>query len=353
VLDALGAGPLSAEAALARGLIDVVAYRDQLEEQLEAQMGGKLRRVPLGSYARWSRWLADRPRIQRGEPAVAVVHMEGPIVQGGGVAMGRRGARVVADDVIPVLDALAEDTSIGAVVLRISSPGGSAVASDLIARSVQRLTRSKPVVASFGDVSASGGYYLSAPATEIVAHPGSITGSIGVVGGKLVVGPALGRMGVHIGNIQVGPGVGMFSPWRPFDADERDRYRATLQRIYARFLAVVAAGRKQPVEAIEEVAAGRVWTGRQAMEHGLVDRLGGVDVAIDVARTRASLSARGAVHHLRVGAGPIAALTGFLTQAIAAEVGLEAPRGLGLWLGWLRRAPGTALTLLPWGLDDI
>ncbi|MEC8194515.1 MAG: signal peptide peptidase SppA, partial [Myxococcota bacterium] len=192
-------------------------------------------------------------------------------------------------EVVDTIDRLAEQDSVKAVVLAVNSPGGSALASDLIARSVQALDDRKPVVAVMGNVAASGGYYISAVAREIVAHPATITGSIGVVGGKVVLGKALARLGIHTTWMGPAPDPGLLSPEAPFSPDQRIRFRASLKRVYRRFIDVVAKGRGLDIDAVESVAQGRVWTGTQALDRGLVDRLGSLSLGIERAAALAEL----------------------------------------------------------------
>jgi protease-4 len=164
------------------------------------------------------------------------------------------------------------------------------VASDVIWREVFRLRESgRPVVVSMGDVAASGGYYIACPADVIVALPGTLTGSIGVFAGKFVVNGLLERAGLTRGTVQQGARALMYSFRQGFSEDERARFAVTIDAIYDDFVAKVAAGRKRPVAEIEAVARGRVWTGRDAREAGLVDELGGLRVAVRIARERASL----------------------------------------------------------------
>ena len=164
------------------------------------------------------------------------------------------------------------------------------MASDVIWREVVRLHESgKPVVVSMGDVAASGGYYIACPADVIVALPGTLTGSIGVFAGKLVVNGLLERAGLTRGTVQQGARALMYSFRQGFSEDERARFAVTIDAIYDDFVAKVAAGRKRPVAEIEAVARGRVWTGRDALEAGLVDELGGLRDAVRIARERAKL----------------------------------------------------------------
>jgi protease-4 len=184
------------------------------------------------------------------------------------------------------------------VVLHIDSPGGSAVASDTIWREVCRVRAAgKPVIVSMGQAAASGGYYIACPADVIVALPSTLTGSIGVIGGKLVVRELLDRVGLTTGTVAHGARSLMFSPRRKFSDDERERLAATIDSIYDDFVAKVARGRGRPLAEIESIARGRVWTGSDALGIGLVDVLGGLRDAVRIARSRAGLPADAPVRH--------------------------------------------------------
>jgi protease-4 len=351
-----GRALVSAEEALAAGLVDELLYPDQARARLGELLDAEVRPLPIHRYAmllRAERWLAQ---LGQRRPRLAVVHLEGPIVMGAEVT-GGAGARIDADRVVPLLDELTEQGGVGAVVLHVDSPGGSALASDLIARAVERLGRKVPVVAAFGDVSASGGYYLSAPAREIVARPGTITGSIGVVGGKLVLGGVASRMGVHHETISSqGSDAPFFSPWSTMSPAQRAEFQRTLARTYQRFLAVVSAGRHRPVEAIEPHAQGRVWTGRQALERGLVDHLGNLDLAMERARKLASLRPEAEVLHYHFPPPRFRVLSALMGAAQARspdllEAGIAALGPAGPLLRWLRHHPGQALALWPWSLE--
>lgn len=346
--------PLSADRALEAGLVDGLAYADQADDRLEDLLDGA-RTVSLRAYSRWARWEERLRRLTQAHQHVAVVHLEGPIVHGAEAA-GGAGPRIDADRVVPVLESLRRDGSAQAVVLYVNSPGGSALASDLIARSVRRIVEKKPVVALFGDVSASGGYYLSAPALELFARPGTITGSIGVVGGKVALGPALERVGVHHERIAAGPDSGLMNPWSPLTPDQRRRFRQTLSRTYDRFLKVVSAGRKQPVEAIHAVAQGRVWTGRQALDNGLVDHLGGLDEALARVRVLASMDPRhDRVLHVRFPPPRYQVLQALMAggaqvrDLVGAALGSLGPAGR--MASMVRQHPMQPLMLLPYEVD--
>lgn len=274
---AIEEAPLSAERARELGLVDEVGYGDAVDAALTKAFGEEPRYRP---FPAWSRYRAVRDALERwieGRPRVVVLHLRGPVVDGEGPPSG---GSIAAGPVRAALDELVEDEQVRAVVLAIDSPGGSATASDVIWRAVQRLQEKKPVIAAFGNVAASGGYYIAAAAAEIWAEPGTLTGSIGVVGGKVVTGEALGRLGVHHEAVLGAPHADMYRSEAPFTDAQRERFRASLQRFYVGFVDRVAGGRRQPWAAVERHARGRVWSGRRAFTLGLVDRLGGLDEAV-------------------------------------------------------------------------
>ena len=285
VRELIDTGPRTASEAQAAGLVDRLGYRDQAYEAMRARTGSE---AELLFADRWRprRKIAPPPH-RRGHVALVEVR--------GGISSGRTrrspmGRQVGSDTVSAQLRAAHDNDRARAVVLRVESPGGSALASEVIWREVWRLRESgKPVVVSMGDVAASGGYYIASPAEVIVALPATLTGSIGVVGGKLVVDGLLERVGVTTGSVQRGARALMYSPRRGFSEDERAQFAATIDTIYNDFVGKVAAGRKRPAAEIEAVARGRVWTGRDALEAGLVDELGALRDAVRIARERADL----------------------------------------------------------------
>lgn len=263
-------GPLFAEQAEAKGLIDQLMYEDQFADWLEEQHGDRSRSIPFGRWAffwRIQQWLS---RMGKKKKMVAVVHLEGPIV----LEPGNSSPCIQGRKVAKTLRNLRESEHISAVVLNVNSPGGSALASDLMWREVEQMAQQKPVVAVFDDVAASGGYYLAAPAAEIIARKGTLTGSIGVFGGKLVLGKAIRNVGVHTHPFLTARNANYFSPFQRFTDEQRIQFKASLQRFYDGFVHRVASGRRRPVEEIEVHCRGRVWTGRDALECGLVDRIG-------------------------------------------------------------------------------
>jgi len=227
---------------------------------------------------------------------VAVIHVLGEIVEGRGRAGMLGGEAAGAETIIKAIRQAAEDESVAALVLRIDSPGGSALASDLIWRELERLE--KPVVASLSDTAASGGYYIAVAADRIVAAAGTLTGSIGVVGGKIAVGPALDRFGVHTDVVSRGRNAGWLSAQQPFKEHEREAFLATMQDIYRLFTSKVAQGRQLDQEHLETLAEGRVFTGRMAHQVGLVDRLGTLNDAVAEAAELAGLTGTEKVERL-------------------------------------------------------
>ena len=285
VRELVNSGPRTASEAQATGLVDRLGYRDQAYDAMRARTGGK----PELLFAdRWHphRRLAPPPH-RRGH--VALVDVRGAIATGR-TRRGPMGRQAGSDTLSAQLRAARDNDRARAVVMRVESPGGSAVASEVIWREVWRLREAdKPVIVSMGDVAASGGYYIACAAEVIVALPATLTGSIGVLGGKLVVDSLLERLGVSTGTVQQGAHALMYSARRSFSEDERARFAATVDAIYHDFVGKVAEGRQRPVADIEAVARGRVWTGRDALEAGLVDELGGLRDAVRIARERANL----------------------------------------------------------------
>jgi protease-4 len=289
-------GPRTAQEALQTGLVDALGYRDQAYAAMRLRVGTA---AELLFADRWRpQRRAKLPARRKGH--VALVEVRGGIVSGRTrrTPMGRQ---VGSDSVGAALRAAASDVNVRAVVMHVDSPGGSAVASDTIWREVCRVREAgKPVVVSMGAAAASGGYYIACPADVIVALPSTLTGSIGVFGGKMVVRGLFDRLGLTTGSVSHGDRSLMFSPRRGFTDQERERLAATMDAIYDDFVAKVASGRGRPIAEIEAIARGRVWTGSDAVGIGLVDELGGLRDATRIARLRAGLPAdapvRQAIH---------------------------------------------------------
>ncbi|HTZ91954.1 MAG TPA: signal peptide peptidase SppA [Streptosporangiaceae bacterium] len=297
VSELINAGPFLAARAQAENLVDQLGYRDEVYAEARKLAGPEAALLYLGRYQR-GKILAEHARraITKNpvtpEPGVALIYATGPIRRGRSGRGLRSGGWMGSDTIAAAIRSAARDEQTKSIVLRVNSPGGSYVASDTIWREVVRARAGGlPVVVSMGDVAASGGYYISMAADQIVAQPGTITGSIGVLTGKPVLGNALGRAGVTSDLISQGAHAAMFSQLRPFSPDEWALVNDWLDHIYADFTGKVADGRNMTPEQVDQVARGRVWTGADAITRGLVDELGGVDRATAAARRRAGLPA--------------------------------------------------------------
>ena len=274
-------GPFLPRDALARGLVDGLLYEDELLERL-AEGGEPLEPLSLADYRR-----VDPASLGLGDgPKLALVHVVGTITHGRS-AGGTAGAATLMEAV----RAAREDEDIEALVVRINSPGGSATASDLIWREIVLAGEEKPVVASMSDLAASGGYYVAMPTDVIVAQPGTLTGSIGVFGGKLALGGAFDKLGVTVEEVSAGRMAGINSPVNPYSDAARERLQQVVDAFYEEFLARAAEGRGMTRDAVHAVGQGRVWTGRQALNLGLVDELGGMDAAVAAAKRLAGIDA--------------------------------------------------------------
>ena len=292
VRELIDQGPFLAAEALDLGLVDALGYRDEVYSGVRRKAGHDAMLQFVGHYRR-SHALARRVRTvpHPREPFVALIHATGPIKRGRS-GRGPTSATMGSDTVAAALRQAAGDERARAILLRVNSPGGSAVASDVIWREVVRARAAgKPVVVSMGDVAASGGYYIAMAADMIVAQPGTITGSIGVIVAKPVLSELLSRAGIDSDAVTQGAHATMFAPTRPFSEDEWARVNTWLDAIYADFTGKVAQGRRMTPAQVEEVARGRVWTGADALARGLVDELGGVEAAAAHARRRAGLPA--------------------------------------------------------------
>ncbi|OBJ40995.1 signal peptide peptidase SppA [Mycobacterium colombiense] len=304
VLDALAdRAPLLREEAVSSGLVDRIGFRDEAYDHIAELVGvqdvseeNTPPRLYLSRYAG-----AARPRLtppvpsvpgRSAKPKVAVINIDGTIVDGrGGPQFLPFGASTVGSDTIaPALREAAADKEVSAIVLRVNSPGGSVTASETLWREVKRARkRGKPVVASMGAVAASGGYYIAVAADAIVASPATITGSIGVITGKLVIRDLLERLGVGLDSVRTNANADAWSIETPFTPEQRAHREAEADLVYADFLERVADGRNLTTEAVDRVARGRVWTGADACERGLVDELGGFRTALRRAKILAGL----------------------------------------------------------------
>jgi len=274
-------GVFRGEDAIAARLVDKLAYEDELEELL-----GCDKQHPLMEANRYFAFKERRLfRPLRRPPYIAVVAIKGAISESG-APTGRRAS------IVGALRRARRDRRALGVLLWVDSPGGSAEASDLIHREVVRVKEKKPVVAYFGEVAASGGYYVATHVDSIVAQPLSITGSIGVVSARLLARELLDKVGIRTEVLRTGPHADLFSPHRALTDDERALLNRELDAFYDSFVGLVAEGRGRSIEEIEPLARGRVWLAAEAHRLGLVDELGGMDSALDLLKARIDVAPR-------------------------------------------------------------
>ena len=288
----LDQGPFLPEDALRAGLVDDLAYEDQLDDRVPQLKGsaGDLRRIEDSDYGRISaRSVGINPRSR-----IAVVYAVGVIASGRSGYDPMNGPVAGSDTIVEQIRRIRDDESVKAIVLRVDSPGGSSTASDVIWRELM-ITRdekpSRPLVTSMSDLAASGGYYIAMPGHVIVAQPATLTGSIGIYTGKIVTSGTLGKLGVTTETVKSGRNADIYSPLTPFSAEQRTKVDDFMQGFYDQFVEKVAESRHTTPERIDAIAQGRVWTGQQARELGLVDQLGGLETAVSVAKQRARIPA--------------------------------------------------------------
>ena len=282
-------GPFLPRRALDAGLIDGLKYRDELEDHIKETL--KLEELRKVKYSEYRNTLPDSIGFGA-ENQVAVVYAVGEILSGAGQTDPFTGLTILGSDSFSAtLRKLREDDDIKAVILRINSPGGDAVASDQIWREVNLLREEKPLVVSFSDVAASGGYYIAMAGAPVLAYPGTYTGSIGVFYGKINLRGLYEKIGLKKEVIKRGRFADIYSDYRSLNDDERAKLRGDIEIFYKGFVDKVAESREREWEEIDEVAQGRVWMGSQAEQQGLVDELGGFDRAIELAREAAGIEA--------------------------------------------------------------
>jgi len=292
----IAGAPYADREALTLGLVDRLGYRDELLAMAEERHGTL---VPVTSYLR----RIDRRYSRDDATAIGLVAIEGQLARGTGQGAGLFGGRLEgAGSIAARIERLADQERIRAIILRLDSSGGSPAAAETIHRAVsQAQARGKRMIVSMAGLAGSGAYWLAAGADRILAEPTTLTGSIGVVGGKLDLGPALQAFGIGNQQSAAAPHAGMWSMARGYAPDELGRREALLDATYATFIARVAAGRGLREAQVRELAKGRIWTGRQAKELGLVDRLGGLEAAIAEARAQLGLAADAPVTLVRTG----------------------------------------------------
>ena len=280
--------PLNADEGLKAKLVDRLEYEDQFDDRVKNHGGSEHKIVDYDNYARpslFSNW--------SGGDEIAVIYGEGDIDRGGegfNPFSTPDSTSMTSDDMTEAFKSAREDDDVRAVILRVDSPGGSMLASELIGREVELTAKKKPVVVSMSGYAASGGYLISIPAAKIIAEPGTITGSIGVLGGKFNISPAVQKIYANTDAVSRGANVGMFDMWSDFTPAQSKQFQDDIDRNYQYFLKLVAAGRHMTVEQADAVAQGRVWTGEQALGYKLVDSLGGLDEAMAAAKGLARLT---------------------------------------------------------------
>ncbi len=280
--------PINADDGLKSKLVDRLEYEDQFTDRVKNHGGSVHKVVEYTDYARPSLFSS----ISGGDQ-IAVIYGNGEIQRGDegfDPFSGPDTTAMTSDDMTEAFKSAREDDDVRAVILRVDSPGGSMLASELIDREVELTARKKPVVVSMSGYAASGGYLISIPAAKIFAEPGTITGSIGVLGGKFNITPATQKIYANTDAVSRGANVGMFDMWTDFTPAQSTQFQDDIQRNYQYFLKLVAAGRHITVEQADAVAQGRVWTGEQAVKLKLVDSLGGLDEAIAAAKGLARLA---------------------------------------------------------------
>jgi protease-4 len=289
----LNRGPLATADALASKIVDRLGYWDQVQDFFKRRAGG-WNPISLNSY----RTSLNAPNFALEK--IAIVYASGLIVSGSSGTTPAGGSIMGGDSVAADIRKARMDSSIKAIVLRVDSGGGSVVGSEVIRREVELAHEVKPVVVSMSDVAASGGYWIASPADKIVADPNTITGSIGVLIGKLNVSGLFNLLGVSTDYVATSDNATLFSAQQNFTPAQRDYIEKSLHETYDEFTKGVAAGRKMSVEAVDKVGKGRVWSGAQAKDLGLVDELGGTDHAIEVAKRLAHIPASDSVRIVRL-----------------------------------------------------
>jgi protease-4 len=281
-------GPFLGPEALEAKLVDGLAYRDEIHSKIMAKGGTGAKLFGLPAYLKKE----GHPHAE-GKRTIALVYGIGNVVRGKSSGNPLTGGQTMGSETVAkAIRTAVEDDSVAAILFRVSSPGGSYVASDTIWREVVLARKAgKPVVVSMGDVAASGGYFVSMPADKIVAQPGTITASIGVLAGKMVTPAMWEKVGVTFDQVEVGANANMWNASRSFSPAEWARFNAWLDRIYGDFTSKVAEGRKLSKERVLEIAKGRVWTGEDAKALGLVDELGGYTTALKLVKAAAKIPA--------------------------------------------------------------
>lgn len=275
-------GPFNGEQAQKEALVDVSAYDDELTGRAKEHGVTKPQTIKLNEYLARINRERSLEDAWREYPAVAVVSLCGTIKQGRSLYQPSGECAIGCDTTAKIFREIRKDEELKGVLIRVNSRGGSAIASDIIWRQISRVAEKMPVVISFSDFAASGGYYLSMVGGEIVCNPHTLTGSIGVVTGKFALNELYQKLGFTVETVERGSNSGIYSALKPFTEKERKKIRQDLKTFYDTFLTRVAGSRQADIKDIDKVARGRVWTGRQALDNKLVDRMGGFHESFEV-----------------------------------------------------------------------
>jgi len=280
-------GPLLAQEALDAHLVDHLGYSDDALAAIGEPADGSRKPMPIARYLA----VAGHPHVTG--PRIALIYASGQIVRGSAEGNGLTDTgQIGADQLVDAFRQAERDPEVRAILFRINSPGGSAVASETIWReTVRAKAAGKKLIVSMGNVAGSGGYYIAAAADKIVAEPATLTGSIGALGGKLLFNGLIDKLGVSYSAVQVGANAGIDSPVEDFTPAGKQRFEQLLDDIYGVFKTRVGDGRKLDAATVESIAKGRVWIGEDAKAHGLVDALGGYATALDLAKQEAGIAA--------------------------------------------------------------
>ena len=291
-------GPFTDKDALKAGLVTHIGYADEFDDTIDQKAGKDVKRVDVLDYMNYggnnggaSKKIFGHKKKADTANTVAVIFGTGLIMDKASGPAGLTGDHVMgADEIAKAFNDAAKDDSVKAILFRIDSPGGSPEASETIRRAlIHAQKKGKPVIVTMGDVAASGGYWVAMNADEIIANPGTLTGSIGVVAGKFSFAELAKKLGISVDTIKTTDDAGMWSMVEGFSPGQRAHVNALLDETYQAFITDVSEARKIPLEKMPEIAKGRVWTGDQAVKIGLVDKLGGYDVALGSLRKKLNL----------------------------------------------------------------
>ncbi len=345
--DLIDKGPYLAQEALDNHLIDHVGYGEDALAALKQRAGGDVKTMTFAHYLD-----SVGPPHAKG-PVIALIYADGLMVRGKSTDTGLLGNGLMGSESVIHAFRLAErDKDVRAILFRIDSPGGSAVAAESVWNEAKAARAAgKPVIVSMGGVAGSGGYYIASDADKIVAEPATLTGSIGVLAGKVLVNGLSDKLGVTWDDVDTGGNAAMFSPIEDFSPAGHARFEAMLDDIYAGFKSRVAEGRQMDADWVENVAKGRVWTGEQAMQIKLVDALGGYEVALGLAKAQAGIAAD-QDFDLRIYPAPVGPVEALLNRLSGAGDDDTLARGLASFATLLRQAellaaPPGALVMQP------